>query len=152
MTTSSIKMHRYGIPQPICQQIGSKTLTKTTKLGGILWLRASNDFSANHYEISISFNHSSIAIILMGKRELFALINLSSWCLMMVEWLFLAVPWGCLRFVIVVFYDHTHYFWMFVTFQYRGLHHLDMYCIIEAWLKSNNRFGCGYGNMKCIHN
>ena len=44
----------------------------------------------------------------MGKRELVALLNLSSWCLMMVEWLFLAVPWGCLRFVIVVFSDHTH--------------------------------------------
>ena len=44
----------------------------------------------------------------MGKRELVALLNLSSWCLMMVEWLFLAVPWGCLRFVIVVFPDHTH--------------------------------------------
>ena len=27
---------------------------------------------------------------------------------MMVEWLFLAVPWGCLHFVIVVFPDHTH--------------------------------------------
>ena len=26
----------------------------------------------------------------------------------MVEWLFLAVPWGCRRFVIVVFSDHTH--------------------------------------------
>ena len=26
----------------------------------------------------------------------------------MVERLFLAVPWGCLRFVIVVFPDHTH--------------------------------------------
>ena len=52
--------------------------------------------------------HSSIAIILMGKRELAALLNLSSWCLVMVERLFLAVPWGCLRFVIVVFPDHTH--------------------------------------------
>ena len=51
---------------------------------------------------------SSIAIILMGKRELVALLNLSSWCLVMVERLFLAVPWGCLRFVIVVFPDHTH--------------------------------------------
>ena len=40
--------------------------------------------------------HSSIAIILMGKRELVALLNLSSWCLVMVERLFLAVPWGCL--------------------------------------------------------
>ena len=28
----------------------------------------------------------------------------------MFEWLFLTVPWGCLRFVIVVFPDHTHYF------------------------------------------
>ena len=49
----------------------------------------------------------SIAIILMGKRELVALLNLSFCCLVMVEWLFLAVPWGCLRFVIVVFSDHT---------------------------------------------
>ena len=52
--------------------------------------------------------HSSIAIILMGKRELVALLNLSPWCIVMVERLFLAVPWGCLRFVIVVFPDHTH--------------------------------------------
>ena len=52
--------------------------------------------------------HSSIAIIFMGKRELVTLLNLSSWCLMMVGWLFLAVPQGCLRFVIVVFPDHTH--------------------------------------------
>ena len=51
---------------------------------------------------------SSIAIILMGKRELVALLNLSSWCLVVVERLFLAVPQGCLRFVIVVFPDHTH--------------------------------------------
>ena len=53
---------------------------------------------------------SSIAIILMGKRELVALLGLSSWCLVMVERLFLAVPRGCLQFVIVVFPDHTHYF------------------------------------------
>ena len=52
--------------------------------------------------------HSSIAIILMGKRELVALLNLSSWCHVMVERLFLAVPRGCLHFVIVVFPDHTH--------------------------------------------
>ena len=52
--------------------------------------------------------HFSIAIILMGKRELVAMLNLSSWCLVMVERLFLAVPRGCLQFVIVVFPDHTH--------------------------------------------
>ena len=50
----------------------------------------------------------SIAIILMGKRELIALLNLSSWCLVMVERLFLTVPRGCKQFVIVVFPDHTH--------------------------------------------
>ena len=44
----------------------------------------------------------------MGKRELVPLLNLSSWCLVMVERLFLVVPRGCLQFVIVVFPDHTH--------------------------------------------
>ena len=57
---------------------------------------------------TLLYVHSGIAIILMGKRELIALLNLSSWCLVMVEWLFLAVPRGCLQFVIVVFPDHTH--------------------------------------------
>ena len=57
---------------------------------------------------TLLYVHSSIAIILMGKRELIALLNLSSWCLVMVEPLFLAVPRGCLRFVMVVFPDHTH--------------------------------------------
>ena len=57
---------------------------------------------------TLLYVHSSIAIILMGKRELVALLNLSSWCLVMVERLFLGVPRGCLRFVIVVFPDHTH--------------------------------------------
>ena len=57
---------------------------------------------------TLLYVHSSIAIILMGKRELLALLNLSSWCLVMVERLFLAVPRGCLQFVIVVFPDHTH--------------------------------------------
>ena len=57
---------------------------------------------------TLLYVHSSIAIILMGKRELIALLNLSSWCLVKVEQLFLAVPRGCLQFVIVVFPDHTH--------------------------------------------
>ena len=57
---------------------------------------------------TLLYVHSSIAIILMGKRELVALLNLSTWCLVMFERLFLAVPQGCLRFVIVVYSDHTH--------------------------------------------
>ena len=39
---------------------------------------------------------------------LIASLNLSSWCLVMVERLFLVVPRGCLQFLIVVFPDHTH--------------------------------------------
>ena len=61
--------------------------------------------------------HSSIAIILMGKRELIALPNLFSWCLVMVERLFLAIPRGCLQFVIVVFPDHTHLLFLCISFQ-----------------------------------
>ena len=57
---------------------------------------------------TLLYVHSSIAIILMGKRELVALLNLSSWCLVMFERLFLAVPRGCVRSVVVVFPDHTH--------------------------------------------
>ena len=55
-----------------------------------------------HVLFTLLYVHSSIAIILVGKRELVALLNLSSWCLEMVERLFLAVPFGCLRFVVVV--------------------------------------------------
>ena len=58
---------------------------------------------------SLLYVPSGFAIILMGKRELDALLGLSSWCLIVVVWLFLiAVPWFCLQFVIVVFPDHTH--------------------------------------------
>ena len=45
---------------------------------------------------------------------LIALLNLSSCCLVMVERLFLAVPRGCLQFVIVVFPDHTHLLFLIV--------------------------------------
>ena len=73
--------------------------------------------------------HSSIAIILMGKRELIALLNLSSWCLVMVERLFLAVPRGCLQFVIVVFPDHTH-----LLFLYCKLFGQSRKCAFESLL------------------
>ena len=51
---------------------------------------------------------TSIAIILMGKREMVALLKFvflvsrGGWAAL------LAVPRGCLRFVIVIFPDHTH--------------------------------------------
>ena len=69
---------------------------------------------------------SSIAIILMGKRELIALLNLSSCCLVVVERLFLAMPRGCLRFVIVVFPDHTH-----LLFYIRRLVCAFVVCILD---------------------
>ena len=58
---------------------------------------------------------SSFAIILTGKRELVVLVGLSSWCLVIVMWLFLAVPCVCLRFVIVVFLDHTNFLFLVVN-------------------------------------
>ena len=93
---------------------------------------------------TLLYFHSSIAIILMGKRELIALLNLSSWCLMMVERLFLAVPLGCLQFVIVVFPDHTHLLLLHVqlltgvqyllkTFLYLKFMHTSSECSDETW-------------------
>ena len=73
------------------------------------------------YCCTLLYVHSSIAIILMGKRGLIALLNLSSWCLVMVERLFLAVPRGCLQFVIVVFPDHTHLLFRIVHRTYLGV-------------------------------
>ena len=64
---------------------------------------------------TLLYVHFSIAIILMWKRELIALHILSSWCLVMVERLFLAVPRGCIQFVIVVFPDHTHLLFLIVN-------------------------------------
>ena len=48
----------------------------------------------------------------MGKRELIALLSLSSWCLVVVVWLFLAVSWVCLQFVIVVFLIILTYYFL----------------------------------------
>ena len=84
---------------------------------------------------TLLYVHSSIAIILMGKRELIALLNLSSWCLVMVERLFLAVPRGCLQFVIVVFPDHTHLLFFFTVMLY-GYLELNPY--------TNNRVNFGW--------
>ena len=60
--------------------------------------------------------HSSFAIILMGKRELVALLSSSFWCQVIVVWLFLVVPWVCLQFVIVLFTDHTHLLFVMINF------------------------------------
>ena len=79
---------------------------------------------------ALLYVHSSIAIILVGKGELVALLNLSSWCLVIIEWLFLAVPWGCLQFVILVFPGHTHL--LFLTAPVVLLRSLRGY-IVDGW-------------------
>ena len=56
---------------------------------------------------TLLYVHSSVAIILMGERGLVALLYFSSGFLVVVGRLFLAMPWGCLRFVIAVFPDHA---------------------------------------------
>ena len=82
---------------------------------------------------SLLYVHSSIAIILMGKRELIAMLILSSLCLMMVERLFLAVPRGCLWFVIVVFPDHTHL--LFFSVSHEILEVIESSCIcFTCWV------------------
>ena len=64
---------------------------------------------------TLRYVHSSFAIILIGKRELVTWLSLSSWCLIIVVWLFLAVLCVCLQFAIVVFRDHTHLlFYMYI--------------------------------------
>ena len=68
---------------------------------------------------NLLYVHFSFAIFLMGKRELVALLSLSSLCLVMVVCLFLAVSWVCLQFVIVVLPDHTHYYCIFMCIKLR---------------------------------
>ena len=79
--------------------------------------------------------HSSIAVVLMGRGELIALLGLSSWCLVVVGRLFLAVPRGCLQFVIVVFPVHTHLLFLNK---------------IENWATSNG-FKFSKSKTQCVH-
>ena len=55
-----------------------------------------------------------------GGGGLVALLGLSSWCLVKVGQLFLAVPRGCLRFVIVVFPDLTHLLFLLYAIKFNG--------------------------------
>ena len=67
------------------------------------------------FRCTLLYVHSCFAIILMEKRELVALLSLSSWCLLVAVWLFLTVPWVCLLVAIVVFPDHTHLLFLVLT-------------------------------------
>ena len=53
---------------------------------------------------------------------------------MIVVWLYLAVPWVCLQFVIVVFPDHTHLlFWSLLC-----------YVVLDVLLVSSLFYICNY--------
>ena len=64
---------------------------------------------------ALLYVNSSFAIILTGKRELVALLCLSSWCLPIFVWLFLTIPRVCMQFVIVVFPDHTQLLFVYTV-------------------------------------
>ena len=85
---------------------------------------------------TLLYVHSSFAIILMGKGKLVALLRLSSWCLVIVVWLFLAVPWVCLLFVIVVFPDHTHLLFLGSEYPLYLLYINHKTGDLEAWVTS----------------
>ena len=61
-----------------------------------------------HVLLYVTYVHSSVEIILIGMRELAALLSLSSWHLVIIVGFFLAVQWVCLQSVMVVSPDHTH--------------------------------------------
>ena len=75
--------------------------------------------------------HSSFAIILKRKRKLVDFLVLSHRCIVTINvlWLFLTVPWVGLRYVIVVFPDHTHL-----------LHDFPKFPVVVIFKICNNQF------------
>ena len=84
----------------------------------------------NEFLCTLLYVHSNFAIILMGKRELVTFLSMSSWCLVMVVGLFLAVPWVCLWFVIVVFPDNTNYLLPTWCITFSGALEMTASCVI----------------------
>ena len=86
------------------------------------------------YYCTLLYFHSSLAIIFIEKRELVAFLNVYSCCLVMVVWLFLAVAWVCLQFVIVVFPDDTHLLFLLVALLWLSICFLwlSVICISSA--------------------
>ena len=64
--------------------------------------------------------HSSFEIILKRRRKLVTLLLLSYRCIVTINvlWLFLTVPWVGLQCAIVVFHEHTPYFFIHSTTPY----------------------------------
>ena len=77
--------------------------------------------------------HSGFAIILMGEKELVALLCLSSWCLVIIVWPFLTMPRVCLQFVIVLFPDHTHVKF-FTLYKVGKCHKVRWQIVLYVWI------------------
>ena len=65
-----------------------------------------------------------MSILVLQKRA-GCLLSLSSWCLVIVVWLFVT-PWVCLQFVIVVLSDHTRLLLLQSVASDLGLYYLSM--------------------------
>ena len=88
------------------------------------------------YFVSIT----SFVFITIGKRELVALLCLSSWCLVIVVCLgFLAVQRGCLQFVIVVFPDHAHL--LFLPLLTHIFESMNMFWNTKFRFSTQNKYG-----------
>ena len=72
----------------------------------------------------------------MGKGKLVALLSLSSWCLVMVVWLFLTLSWVCLLFVILVFPDNTHLLFLGSEYPLYLLYMNNKTGDLETWFTS----------------
>ena len=86
---------------------------------------------------TLLFVPSSFAIISMEKRELVALLSLSSWCLVIVVWPLFTMQRLCLLFVVVVFPDHTNYFGLIVAME--NANNFSEIVIPHFFLKKNNK-------------
>ena len=109
--------------------------------------------------------HTSRTPQQMGRREQVDWLSLSSWCLGIVVWLFLAVPWVCLEFLIGVFTDHTVKCHSTRTLQQKGFDEMsvtahnqvnvkvpsdiyDAYIRGSAFLPSGQLILCDWSNKK----
>ena len=73
-----------------------------------------------------------------GEKKLVALLSLSSWRLVIVVWLFLAVPWVCLQYMMVVFSDHTHLLFLYSRLKsYINFSQLFGYALISSEPRGN---------------
>ena len=102
-------------------------------------------FNCSMFCCTLLYVHSSFAIDGRERerereREMVALHSLSSWCLVIVVWLFLVVTWVCLQFVIVVFPDHTHL--LFINeFLFSKSENLPNHILLFSFDLDSNLFG-----------